>query len=270
MTNGAKIRVGVVGATGKMGRVVCSSVLDDQSLSLVAAIGRTRSGEPFDAFVGRRTGLVVQDRMEALLEVQADVAVDFTHPDALMPNARWYSGRGLNAVIGTTGMREGDLDELRRLATSAHLIVAPDFSYAGTVMLHIARIAARFLPEIELLEVHAPTKAESPSGTTMNTARELARVRAASEPSRSREIVAGARGGELAGIRVHSMRMNGAAGGSEEIRFSAPGESLTIVQTAHDRAAYARGVLHAIKQIKSRPGLTYGFEQLLDLGRDQR
>jgi 4-hydroxy-tetrahydrodipicolinate reductase len=156
MTDGATIRVGVVGATGKMGRVVCSAVLDDQSLSLVAAIGRTMVGEPFDTIVGRGTGLVVQDRMEALLEAHADVAVDFTHPDVLMPNARWYSGRKLNAVIGTTGMREGDLDELRSLATSAHLIVAPDFSYAGTIMLHIARIAARTLASSRAVFIVVP------------------------------------------------------------------------------------------------------------------
>ena len=131
-------------------------------------------------------------------------------------------------------------------------------------MLQILRIAAKHFPEVELIETHVPTKADAPSGTTMNTAREIAMVRRDPSTSASREVVPGARGGEISGVRVHSLRLSGPAG-IEEARFARPGEYLTVSLTAFDRAPFAIGALLAIKQVASRPGLTYGLTPLLDL-----
>ena len=264
------LRVGVVGATGKMGRVVCAQVLEDPALELVAAVARSNAGAPFDTYVGRSTGLPVSDRREALLEARAQVAVDFTHPDAVLANARWYLEHGLHAVVGTTGLGPDDVEALRALAekNGTNAVVAPDFSFGGAVLLHIARIAARHFPYVELLETHLPSKAEAPSGTTMNTARELAKVRPSPSPVvTSRELAPGVRGGEVAGIRVHSLRLPGPPG-IEEIRLARAGELLTISLAAYDRAPFANGAVLAIKAVVSRPGLTYGLGPLLDLDGD--
>lgn len=260
------IRVGVVGATGKMGRIVCGAVMDDPELELVAAIGRRGAGSAIGALIGRaERSPLVSDRRETLLDAKTEVAVDFTHPDVVMPNARWYAAHRIATVIGTSGLGAADVEELRELAAPKqwNVMVGPDFSLGGAVMLHLAKIAAQHFPEFELLEVHLPSKADAPSGTSSNTARELAKVRRP-PASRSHEKVPGSLGGEIDGIRVHSLRLSGVIG-HEEIRFAQPGETLTISSTWHDRSAAVPGVLLAIRSVVSRPGLTYGLGSLLDL-----
>ena len=260
------IRVGVVGATGKMGRVVCAAVADDPALELAAAVARSTAGERLAPIIGRATDLVVSDRLEALTDAKVDVAVDFTRPEAVIPNAGWYAEHHLHGVIGTTGITADDIEQIRRLAESngTNFVVAPDFSFGGAVMLQMLKIAAKHFPEVELIETHLPTKADAPSGTTMNTARQIAKVRRASVPSASKEVIPGARGGEISGVRVHSLRLSGAAG-IEEARFARPGEYLTVSLTAFDRAPFALGALVAIKAVATRPGLTIGLSPLLDL-----
>jgi 4-hydroxy-tetrahydrodipicolinate reductase len=259
------IRVGVVGATGKMGRVVCSAVADDPALELAAGVAR-HGGARLDGVIGRPVEIVVSDKLEALADSGVQVAVDFTRADAVLSNARFYADHRMHAVIGTTGITADDVERIRDIATGSgtNVVVAPDFSYGGAVMLEMLKIAARHFPEIELLETHLPTKADAPSGTTMNTARQLAKVRREVRGSASREVVPGARGGEIEGIRVHSLRLSGAPG-EEEARFARPGELLTLRLTAFDREPFAVGTLIAIKAVGSRPGLTYGLGPLIDL-----
>ena len=266
-------RVGVVGATGRMGRALIAAVLEDEELELVAAVARSKSGKLLAETIGQETGSVVlSDRLEALTEARADVAVDFTATERAVPHAKWYLKHGIHAVIGTTGLPVEGIEEIRAatVGARANAIVAPDFSMSGAVMLHIARIAARYLSELELFESHNPSKADSPSGTTVNTARELARVREriAAPPSQSREVIPGARGGVVDGIRVHSLRLSGAAGGTEEIRFAQPGETLSISCTAHSLRAFATGAILAIKEVGSRPGFTDGMHELMGLSGD--
>jgi len=260
------IRVGVVGATGKMGRVVCAAVADDPALELVAAVARKAAGTRLAPIIDRDSDVLVSDRLDALTDAKVDVAVDFTRAEAVIPNSRWYAAHHLHSVIGTTGITSEDIESIRQLATSngTNFVVAPDFSFGGAVMLQMLRIAAKHFPEVELIETHLPSKLDAPSGTTMNTARELAKVRRESVPAASREVVPGARGGELNGVRVHSLRLSGAAG-IEEARFARPGEYLTVSLTAFDRAPFALGALVAIKAVASRPGLTVGLLPLLDL-----
>jgi len=260
------MRVGVVGATGKMGRVVCAAVADDPALELVAGVARKASGERLGPIIDRRSDVVVSDRLEALTDAKVDVAVDFTRAEAVIPNAKWYAAHHLHSVIGTTGITADDIEQIRALAESngTNFVVAPDFSFGGAVMLQMLRIAAKHFPEVELIETHLPTKADAPSGTTMNTARQIAKVRPASAASVSKEVVPGARGGEVSGVRVHSLRLSGPAG-IEEARFARPGEYLTVSLTAFDRAPFALGALVAIKAVATRPGLTLGLSPLLDL-----
>jgi 4-hydroxy-tetrahydrodipicolinate reductase len=261
------IRVGVVGAAGKMGKVLCGAIIRDPALELVAAIDLVQVGTPIGKVTGHGDGGVpVAGALDALTQARAQVAVDFTHPDAVMANIRWYASHQLHAIIGTTGIGPADLIAIRQLTAEyrVNMVVSPDFSPAGVVTLHIAKIAARHFDEVELVEIHPPTKAEAPSGTTMNTARTLAKVRAGrpGTPLRSREIVQGAMGGVVDGIRVHSFRLSGAVG-HEEVRFAHHGDTLTISSTSYSREGYAAGVILGIKAVSERAGLTYGLEPIL-------
>src|SRR5262249_31059569 len=145
-----------------------------------------------------------------------------------------------------------------------NFVVAPDFSHGGAVMLQLAQLAARYFPEVEIIETKLPSKLDAPSGTSMNTARQVAEGRARGGAPSSREGVAGARGGEVEGVRVHSLRLSGPAS-IEEARFARSGEYLVISLTSLDRAPYVAGTLRAIKAVAKRPGLTFGFAPLLDL-----
>lgn len=261
------LRVGIVGAAGKMGRALCAAALDDPEIDLVAAIGRSNAGGRVAELIGRPgTDVVLSDRLETLLDAQVDVALEFTGPDSVVANARWFLDHGVHSVIGSTGIGPEDLDDLASRAESgtANMLVGDAFSVTDAVGRHIAKIAARYIPNVELSETHPPTKADAPSGTTARTARELAKVGASSPKAASREIVPGSRGGEIDGIRVHSLRQWGGPG-FEEIRFSLPGETMTIVLTPWSREPYANGALRAAKAVLHRRGFTYGFEVLLGL-----
>jgi 4-hydroxy-tetrahydrodipicolinate reductase len=260
-------RVGIVGAAGKMGRALCAAALDDPEIHLVAAIGRSHADRRVAELIGRSdTDLRVSDRLETLLDAEVDVAIEFTSPESVIDNARWFLEHNLHSVIGTSGISAVDLASLaaRADAGAANMFVADAFSVTDAVGRHIAKIAARYIPNVELSETHPPTKADAPSGTTVRTARELAKVGASSPKAASHELVPGARGGDIDGIRVHSLRQWGGPG-FEEIRFSLPGETMTIVLTPWSREPYANGALRAAKAVVHRRGFTYGFETLLGL-----
>lgn len=263
----AAIRVGVVGAAGKMGKAVCAAVMADPALELVSAIDLAHVGTAIGTLIGREDGgVAIVGSLAGLTQMQVQVAVDFTHPDAVMANVRWYASQHLSAVVGTTGIGPAEIEEIRRLAAQhdVSMVVAPDFSPVGAVTLHVAKIAARHLDEVELFEIHPPAKADAPSGTTMNTARALAKVREGrpGTQSRSRELVPGAMGGVVDGIRVHSFRLSGAVG-HEEMRFAHRGDTMTISSTSFSREGYAAGVILAIKVVRQRSGLTHGLAPIL-------
>src|SRR5438067_1778713 len=210
------ISVGVVGAAGRMGRMVCDAVAAAPDLGLVAAVDRSRVGEPVGMLIGRPdVDTVLTEELHALLESEAEVAVDFTHPDVVMDNLRWYIAHAVNAVVGTTGMTDERLDQIRRLleleGSESNVIVAPNFAVGAVLMQRFAAEAARHLPAAEVIELHHDGKADAPSGTAIATARMIAAARAGSETAepRSDESVPGARGGSVEGVRVHSVPLPG-------------------------------------------------------------
>jgi 4-hydroxy-tetrahydrodipicolinate reductase len=263
------IRAGVVGA-GKMGQAMCIALIDDPAVELVAVIDPARAGVSVGELVRRDCDVRISDRLDALAEARVDVAVDFTHPEAVFNNAIWYLTHEVHSVIGTSGMSVAEMEELRDRAEKgpAHLWFASDFSITGAILLHLAKFTARFMPEVELIEGHSPTKADSPSGTTVTTAQELAKVRAAYPLSRppvaSKEVVSGAHGGEVEGIRVHSLRISCGAG-FEQILFSLAGAQITLTHIPNTASAMAHGALAAVKAVQSRRGFTWGLDPLLGL-----
>jgi 4-hydroxy-tetrahydrodipicolinate reductase len=245
------IKVGVLGARGRVGSEVCRAVERADDLKLMAALGSS-------------------DQLDSL--ALADVVVDFTHPDVVMDNLRWCIGRGLHCVVGTTGFDQGRLDELRGLlagAASVGVVVAPNFSIGAVLMMRFAAAAAPYYESAEIIELHHPDKADAPSGTSRRTAELIAAARLEAGlgpvPDATTTGNERARGAEVAGIHVHSVRARGLVA-HQEVLLGAQGETLTIRHDSMDRASFVPGVLVAVHAVADRPGLTLGLEHLLDLG----
>jgi 4-hydroxy-tetrahydrodipicolinate reductase len=252
------IRVGVLGADGRMGHMVWANVLADPEMEPVAAVDPSSAGKRMPGGPDIATGV------EALEAAGAEVAVDFTRPDAVMENVEWLIEHGIHAVVGTTGIGPAELDRIRGWldgVPGVGVVVAPNFAIGAVIAQRLSEEAARFFPAAEVIELHHDQKLDAPSGTAAATARRIASAR--------KEDWAGPgggeyRGGEIDGIRVHSVRLPGLVA-HQEVIFGAQGQTLTIRHDAPDRSCYMPGVLLAIRQVGARPGLTVGLEPLLDL-----
>jgi 4-hydroxy-tetrahydrodipicolinate reductase len=200
----------------------------------------------------------------------AEVVVDFTTPDVVMDNLHWCVDQGINVVVGTSGFTEQRLDRVR--GWLAHkpevgVIIAPNFAVGAVLMMEFAQRAARFFESAEIIEQHHPRKVDAPSGTALRTAQVIAEARAAASmagmPDATKDEVPGARGAEVEGVRVHSVRAAGLVA-HQEVLFGTNGETLTIRHDSYDRASFMPGVLLAVRSVVHRPGLTVGLGPLLD------
>ena len=251
----AALRVAVVGAAGRMGSHVCDAVDAAGDLELVARLD-------------------VQDDVAAAVADGVDVAVDFTVPDAVMPTLRACVAAGVHCVVGTTGF---DAERLRTLrgwlddAPGVGVLVAPNFGLGAVLLMRFAAQAARFFESVEVVELHHPGKADAPSGTARRTAEMVAAARAeagsAPMPDATTEssTLAGARGADVDGVRVHAVRLAGLVA-HEEVLLGGHGETLTLRHDSLDRTSFMPGVLLGVRGVPARPGLTVGLEHLLDLG----
>ncbi|HEY3022115.1 MAG TPA: 4-hydroxy-tetrahydrodipicolinate reductase, partial [Actinomycetota bacterium] len=210
----------------------------------------------------------ISDELDRLLEAEVEVAVDFTHPEVVMDDIRWCIEHGIHLVVGTTGLEEDELDEIRKLIEDEggepNVIVAPNFALGAVLMQRFAAEAARFFPAAEIIELHHDGKADAPSGTALSTARRLVEERGGEYRGPSMESIEGVRGGEVDGVRVHSVRLPGLVA-HQEVILGGQGQTLTIRHDSTDRSSFMPGVLMAIRAVSTRPGLTVGLEPLLDL-----
>ena len=248
----SELKVGVLGAQGKVGREVCRAVQEDEGMALVAALD-------------------VGDSLDLLVESQADAVVDFTHPDAVMANLQFCVEHDIDAVVGTTGFDDARLEQLRGWLAShpdTGVLVAPNFSIGAILMMRFATEAARFFESVEIIELHHPDKADAPSGTARRTAEMVAAARRAAglgaPPDATSTGLDGARGAEVEGIHVHGLRVRGLVA-HQEVVLGGLGETLTIRHDSLDRASFTPGVLVGLRRIGETPGLTVGLETLLDL-----
>ena len=246
------MKVGVLGARGKVGAEVCRAVEEAADLELVAAID---AGDP----------------IEDLVTSGAQAVVDFTHPDVVMDNLEFCVDHGIHAVVGTTGFDAGRLDTLRAwLADSpaTGVLVAPNFSIGAILMMRFAAAAAPYYESVEVVELHHPDKADAPSGTARRTAELIAAARRDAGlgpvPDATSTSLDGARGADVDGIRVHGLRVRGLVA-HQEVILGGVGETLTIRHDSLDRASFTPGVLTGLRAIADRPGLTVGLEHFLDL-----
>ncbi|MFL6157336.1 MAG: 4-hydroxy-tetrahydrodipicolinate reductase [Marmoricola sp.] len=246
------MRVGVLGAQGKVGREVCAGVEAADGMELVA-------------------GLDLGDDLAALVDAGAEAVVDFTHPDAVMANLAFCIEHGIDAVVGTTGFDDERLEILRsQLGENPRsgVLIAPNFSIGAILMMRFSAQAARFYESVEIVELHHPTKADAPSGTAVRTARLIAQARReaglGAPPDATSTGIEGARGADVDGIPVHSLRIRGLVA-HQEVLLGGPGETLTIRHDSMDRASFVPGVLLGLRSIGAAPGLTVGLEAFLDL-----
>ena len=247
------IRVAVLGARGKVGSEVCRALEAAQDTVLVAAV---------DA----------GDDIAELVSQRADAVVDFTHPDVVMDNLRFCIEHGIHAVVGTTGFDESRLDQLRTWLGDeprSGVLIAPNFSIGAILMMRFAARAAPFFESVEVVELHHPDKVDAPSGTAARTASLIAAARRAAGlgavPDATSSGLAGSRGADVEGVRVHSVRLRGLVA-HQEVLLGGVGEQLSIRHDSYDRASFLPGVLAAVRAISGRPGLTVGLEHVLDLG----
>lgn len=263
------IRVGVIGACGRMGQMVCRATAEAPDLALVAAVDRSRLGQSIGPLIGHpKIDVPVTEELDRLLEAEVEVAVDFTHPEVVMDNVRWCVMHAIHLVVGTTGVTEEDLEEIRALieaeGAESNVVVAPNFALGAVLMQGFAAQAARHFSAVEVIELHHDQKADAPSGTSMATVRRLLQERAEAYHGPPDEALAGVRGGDVEGVRVHSVRLPGLVA-HQEVIFGGQGQTLTIRHDSTDRSSFMPGVLMAVRAVMTRPGLTVGLEPLLDL-----
>lgn len=263
-----KIRVAVHGALGKMGREVLSALCHDAQLEPVGAIDKIAS-EGDLPLSDRSQSIPISPNLEGLLKLtQPDVLVDFSAAEATLPLVQTAVKNKVNLVIGTTGLSREDLGEIDRLTRANKLgaIIAPNFALGAVVMIHLAKIAAKYFDYAEIIEMHHEQKLDAPSGTALSTGKAMleARGKPFIYPELHRESLGGARGGNLDGIAMHSVRLPGLMA-HQEVFFGAAGQTLSIRHDTVNRECYMPGVVLAVKKVIKLNGLTYGLDTLLGL-----
>jgi 4-hydroxy-tetrahydrodipicolinate reductase len=246
------IQVGVLGAYGRMGAAASAAVEAAEDLDLVARLG---SG----------------DERSALTDAGTQVAVDLTRPDAVMDNVRFCVEHGIHVVVGTSGMSPERLAQVESWLADAPevgVVVAPNFAVGAVLMMRFAAQAAPWFESVEVVELHHPDKADAPSGTARRTAELVAAARRAAGlgpvPDATTSDPDGARGAEVDGVHVHAVRARGLVA-SQEVLLGGAGETLTLRHDSTDRSSFMPGVLLAVRQAASRPGLTVGLETLMGI-----
>ena len=255
----SQIKVGVVGADGRMGRTVCAAIALDSDLDLAAAVDRSSAGESCH-------GVTIARELRALADAGCDVVVDFTNAASGRVTLPWLAMHGVHAVVGTTGFSDADIATFRSEFTGSNCVIASNFAISAVLMMHFAEVAAPFFDSAEIIELHHDAKIDAPSGTAVTTAQRMAAASAEWTPDPTQhEVYPGARGGEgPAGIRVHSVRLRGLVA-HQEVILGAHGQTLTIRQDSYDRMCYMPGVVLACKHIAEHRGLTLGLDSFLGI-----
>lgn len=241
------IAVGVLGARGRMGSEVCRAVEAADDLTLAGAVD---VGDDRDALSG------------------AEVVVDFTTPDVVMDNLEWCIDADKHAVVGTTGFDAKRLQQVRdRLgdAPATGVLIAPNFGIGAVLMMRFAAVAAPHFDSVEIIELHHAGKLDAPSGTARRTAELVAEARKGrTSPDATTQEIEGARGSQVEGVRVHSVRLAGLVA-HQEVLLGGHGETLTIRHDSLARESFMPGVLLGVRWVVDHPGLTVGIEDALGL-----
>ncbi len=263
------IRVAVCGAAGRMGREVVRAIAEADGMTVVAAIDRHETGRDAGELAGVGTlGVSVESGLEAALTRAAPtVMVDFTIPGQVMDNLAVAVALGVSPVIGTTGLSAEQFDALDKAARLKHIgaFFAPNYAIGAVLIMQFAAQAAKYLPDVEIIEMHHEKKLDSPSGTALLTAQKIAEARS-ERPTPPLdnlvEKITGARGADYDGIAIHSLRLPGYVA-HQEVIFGGMGQTLTLRHDSIDRRSFMPGVVLAVRRVRDWNGLVIGLEKLL-------
>lgn len=263
------IRVGVMGASGRMGREICRSVIAEEGLELVAALDRSHQGMDLSVLIGvPADGILIETDLDKLLDtVPMDVMIDFTVADAMRINVPKVLQRGIAVVTGTTGLSPEERAEMGKLAEANHtsMFHAANFAIGAVLMMKFAAEAAKYMPYAEVIELHHDKKLDAPSGTAVTTLAKIAENRAPMRQGMEEEYekIQGARGGEYQGMRVHSVRLPGFVA-SQEVIFGGLGQTLTIRHDSISRESFMPGIMLAVKKVQGWTGLKEDLETIME------
>ena len=252
------IKVLVNGALGRMGRTVCNAVKADSELELVGAV---------DVIAGEVEGLTVETNLDAALKrLTPDVMVDFTRPAVVFDNVMIALANKVSPVVGTTGLSDDAKEKIRKLAElyDTPAFIAPNFALGAVLMMLISQTVAKYMPEVEIIELHHDKKLDAPSGTAELTAKMISEVRTPHKQGHPEEVerLEHVRGAEVDGIRIHSVRLPGYVA-HQEVIFGGLGQTLTIRHDSTGRDSFMPGVVLACKKVRGLKGLTVGLDKLL-------
>lgn len=261
------IRVVVHGALGKVGQELVNALCQEPETQAVGAVDLKASEDYLPLPDGSGKVPFSANLSDVLNRCQADVLVDFTIAQATMPAVRIAAKQGVNLVIGTTGLSANEISEIERLSVAHQIgaVVAPNFALGAVLMIHLAKVAAKYLDYAEIIELHHHLKVDSPSGTALSTAKAMAQARGKPfnrppEPGQA----SSSRGEQVEGVTIHSVRLPGLLA-HQEVILGAPGQTLSIRHDTISRECYMPGVILAIKEVVKRQGLIYGLDTLLNL-----
>ncbi|MCI6085367.1 MAG: 4-hydroxy-tetrahydrodipicolinate reductase [Selenomonas sp.] len=258
----------VNGACGRMGQAVLKAVQDDADLKLVGAVDLTGGADAGELVGLPHAGVTVEtDLAAALARLHPEVMVDFTQPDVVFENVKTALAAKVSPVVGTTGLTDAQKDEIRKLAEAndTPAFIAPNFAIGAVLMMVMAKQAAKYMPDVEIIELHHDKKLDAPSGTAVQTAQMIAEVRAAHQQGHpdEKEKLAGARGANIDGMHIHSVRLPGYVA-HQEVIFGGLGQTLSIRHDSMNRESFMPGVVLAAKKVRSLTGLTVGLDKLLE------
>ena len=245
------MKVAVLGAKGRMGTEAVTAISDAKDLQLVAQLD-------------------LGDSLDQLVTSGAQVVVDFTHPDAVMKNLEFAITNGISVVVGTTGFDDAKLAKLKTLLAAnpkVGALIAPNFALGAVLMMQFSEVAAKYFESVEIIELHHANKVDAPSGTAVRTAQMITDARKknnkAKMPDATKDAIAGARGGTVGDVPIHSVRSHGYVA-HQEVIFGDPGETLSIRHDSINRAGFMPGVLLGVREVVKHPGLTVGLEKYME------
>lgn len=268
MNEVAPVRVAVVGAMGKMGREVLRSLLPQEGFEILVAVDHEEVGRNVRELCGTKApDVVVEQKLGAALDkTPVDVMVDFTHASAAAGHAMSAIKRGIAPVIGTTGMADLDVKEIALQCKDAGVpgIYAPNFAIGAVLMMRFSAMAAKWMPDVEIIEMHHEGKQDAPSGTAMMTAERIAEGRSHAGPRKTTQTVRveGVRGGRWHDVTIHSVRLQGLIA-HQAVMLGAPGETLTIRHDSMDRASFMAGVKLCVREVRNLSSFVVGMDSLL-------
>ena len=260
-------KVLVNGACGRMGRAVLKAVTDDAELTLVGAVDITGGADSGELAGTAKNGVLVEtDLATALERLHPDVMIDFTRPDVVYANVLTALAHKVSPVVGTTGLSEEQKTAIKAAAeeNDTPAFIAPNFAIGAVLMMLMSRQAAKYMPHVEIIELHHDNKLDAPSGTALQTAELIKEARASVRQGHpdEKEKLPGARGAEVDGMRIHSVRLPGFVA-HQEVIFGGLGQTLTIRHDSLNRESFMPGVVLAAKKVRGLASLTVGLDKLL-------